>query len=280
MTDWIAVCITVTPGQAVAAETALDINGSSGIETDGLRLTPGETVAVTGYFEFEPDIDAVRTTFNDLSDGAGDVTISSRRVVNEDWLAEWKKHWRPTPVGRFVIAPPWSDTAGMDGIVIRIEPNMAFGTGTHETTQLCLEAIDGRVNDGTSVLDVGTGTGILAIAAAKLGAAPVYGCDTDAEAVAIAKFNAGSNGVGEICTMRTGEIDRDSPAYDVVLANLTLDVILPILELLIEKARRHLILSGILATQREGIETALEDLGVSRFEVRTKGEWIAVIIEV
>ena len=89
------------------------------------------------------------------------VSIVRREVQNEDWLAEWKKHWKPTTVGRFVIAPPWENVDDSQKIVIRIEPNMAFGTGTHETTQLCLRAIEANYHPGDSFLDVGTGPGIL-----------------------------------------------------------------------------------------------------------------------
>src|SRR5205085_3138018 len=104
------------------------------------------------------------------------------RVVEEiDWLAEWKKHWQPTEVGRFVIAPPWQEIDPGDKILIQIEPNMAFGTGTHETTQLCLDAISELYRPQLTFLDVGTGTGILAIAAAKLGGDQVLACDTDAD---------------------------------------------------------------------------------------------------
>ena len=96
-------------------------------------------------------------------------SINPRIVEETDWLAEWKKHWRPTVVGKFTVAPPWENVEESGTILIKVEPNMAFGTGTHETTQLCLKAIGERYDPSQSVLDVGTGTGILAIAAAKLG---------------------------------------------------------------------------------------------------------------
>src|SRR2546423_12368035 len=116
--------------------------------------------------------------------------MSVREVEERDWRAEWKKGWRAVEVGRFVVAPPWSEVPDDEGrIVIRVEPGMAFGTGTHETTRLCLAAIE-KYFRGGSFLDVGTGTGILAIAAAKLFTqARIEACANDGGAVAIARAN-------------------------------------------------------------------------------------------
>src|SRR5258708_29342780 len=114
--------------------------------------------------------------------------MTIRAVADEDWLGEWKKSWQPVEVGaRFIIAPPWVEVSHEPNrCVIRIEPGMAFGTGTHETTRLCLVAIE-KYFAGGSFLDVGTGTGILAIAAAKLfPSARLEACDTDADAITIA----------------------------------------------------------------------------------------------
>src|SRR6185436_1007574 len=158
--------------------------------------------------------------------------------------------WQPVEVGRFVIAPPWSEISDAPGrIVIRIEPGMAFGTGTHETTRLCLDAIEKHF-DGGSFLDVGTGTGILAIAAAKLFPdARVEACDTDSEAIRIAEENAQLNAVPNVI-FRVGSVDEGVTASaDCVCANLTADTITQILPILIGATCGRLILSGILDTQ-------------------------------
>ena len=122
--------------------------------------------------------------------------MNVREVAERDWLEEWKQNWQPVEIGRFIIAPPWSNLDEMhDRLIIRIEPGMAFGTGTHETTRLCLDAIQKHFAGG-SFLDVGTGTGILAIAAAKLfPEAHIEACDTDETAIEIARENAAANGV-------------------------------------------------------------------------------------
>ena len=113
--------------------------------------------------------------------------MNVRAVADRDWLEEWRKSWQPVETGRFIVAPPWSELDhSHNRIVIRIEPGMAFGTGTHETTRLCLAAIE-RYFSGNSFLDVGTGTGVLAIAAAKLSPeATITACDIDEAAIEIA----------------------------------------------------------------------------------------------
>src|SRR5260370_32477122 len=169
--------------------------GAQGTETN----ESGANVMVSGYFDAIPDLEIVRTTLLDALriynlDSAALIDLKTREVPDRDWLAEWKKDWQPVEVGRFIIAPPWSEVtqpgaiatgSSKDRILIRIEPGMAFGTGTHETTRLCLKAIE-KYFRGGSFLDVGTGTGILAIAAAKMfPGARVEACDTAAAAVEI-----------------------------------------------------------------------------------------------
>ena len=207
--------------------------------------------------------------------------MSVREVADEDWLGEWKKSWQPVEVGeRFIIAPPWSDVSDARGrIVIRIEPGMAFGTGTHETTRLCLVAIE-KYFAGGSFLDVGTGTGILAISAGKLvPEARIEACDTDAEAVAIACENARLNGVAERITFRVGTVAEATASADLVCANLTADVIVSMLPSLLSVTCGRLILSGILETQWEVVNARLLECGVSApSEIIQDGEWIAIIV--
>jgi ribosomal protein L11 methyltransferase len=155
---------------------------------------------------------------------------------------------------------------------------MAFGTGTHETTRLCLLAIE-KYFAGGSFLDVGTGTGILAIAAAKLfPGAHIKACDTDAEAVAIARENARLNGVEKI-NFRVGTIGEVSASADFVCANLTADVIIAILPLLVSVTCGQLVLSGILDTQAEAVRARLLECGVSEpREIMQDGEWVAFVV--
>ncbi|HEY9284119.1 MAG TPA: 50S ribosomal protein L11 methyltransferase, partial [Pyrinomonadaceae bacterium] len=184
---WYAVDVDAAPDALEAVEYALMEAGAGGTER-GAPAADGYA-AVAGYFETEPEIEVVRAALLDALRiyGLGSPSARAmrlREVEQRDWLGEWKKNWRAVEVGRFVVAPPWDGVEEAGGrIVLRVEPGMAFGTGTHETTRLCLAAID-RHFDGASFLDVGTGTGVLAIAAAKLReGARVEACDTDESAV-------------------------------------------------------------------------------------------------
>jgi ribosomal protein L11 methyltransferase len=208
--------------------------------------------------------------------------MSIREVADQDWLGEWKKGWQAVSAGeRFIVAPPWVEIPDISGrIVIRIEPGMAFGTGTHETTQLCLEAIEKHFS-GSSFLDVGTGTGILAIAAARLFPhARIEACDTDEEAIAIAGENAKLNEVSEQIVFRVGTINEgQTSSADCVCANLTADAIVPMLPSLVATTCNRLILSGILDSQIKMIVRGLQGLGITTpGEITTSGEWACIVV--
>ena len=205
--------------------------------------------------------------------------MNVREVAQRDWLEEWKQNWQPVEIGRFIIAPPWSNLDDVhDRLIIRIEPGMAFGTGTHETTRLCLQAIEKHFMGG-SFLDVGTGTGILAIAAAKLFPdARIEACDTDEMAVAIARENALANGVLDQIDFRAGSVGESTASADLVCANLTADVITQILPSLVSLTCGKLILSGILEIQVEMVQAGLHDNGIDGFEIEQDGEWVALIV--
>jgi ribosomal protein L11 methyltransferase len=274
--NWQALDVEIEPAAREAVEYALMEAGALGTvttdHTDGL-------VIVSGYFSETPNRESVRSVLHEAlriynlpSSSVRDMNL--REVENRDWLEEWKKNWQPVEVGRFVIAPPWTEISDAPGrIVIRIEPGMAFGTGTHETTRLCLEAIE-KYFAGGSFLDVGTGTGILAIAAAKLfPAARIEACDTDPDAIEIARENAKANGVANQIEFRVGSIEETTPSADLVCANLTADVILQILPNLIAVTCGKLIISGILETQIEQILSALPEV-----EITQDGEWVAIVV--
>ncbi|MBV9240600.1 MAG: 50S ribosomal protein L11 methyltransferase [Acidobacteria bacterium] len=280
---WSAVDVVARPEAVDPVETALNELGALGTEVDGLRKGPDEPLTISGFFDDAPDrveVSALIARFLPPYGLTPDAILSIvlREVEETDWLAEWKTHWKPTAVGRFVIAPPWEIVDPGDKILIRVEPNMAFGTGTHETTQLCLDAIGNLCRAGRSVLDVGTGTGILAIGAAKLGCEDVLACDTDEASIAIAKENAILNNVDDRIGFFSGPVTSATPQHDIVLANLTLDVIEPILPMLLEKATAKLVLSGVLVDQEAELRSSLDALGIIS-EVHRSGEWISGVID-
>ena len=279
--QWFALNVDVEESAREAVEYALMESGALGTVTndpvDGL-------MKITGYFESIPDRERVRAElFESLriydlpSSSVRDMAVEE--IKNRDWLEEWKKNWQPVVAGRFIIAPPWSEfTETADQLVIRIEPGMAFGTGTHETTRLCLSAIEKHFQGG-SFLDVGTGTGILAIAAAKLYPdAVIQACDTDADAIAIARENAEANVSGNQIEFRVGSVDETSPSADLVVANLTADVISPLLPTLLKLTCGKLILSGILDFQHQELVDQIRTSGLRDVEVTQDGEWICLVV--
>jgi ribosomal protein L11 methyltransferase len=284
--QWYALDVDVEPPAVEAVEYALIEAGASGTERsadfrDGERITGHR---ITGYFQNVPGRERVREELFEAlriyelpSSSVRDMNV--REVEQRDWLEEWKKNWQPVAVGRFVVAPPWSTVdEAHDRCVIRIEPGMAFGTGTHETTRLCLAAMQSYF-EGGSFLDVGTGTGILAIAAAAC--APgvhVEACDTDAEAIEIARANALANGVADRITFRVGSVDEETSSADFICANLTADVILALLPTLVGLCCGRLVLSGILETQSQAIIDRLAELAITDVEITGDGEWIAIIV--
>ena len=278
---WFALDVTLEAAAREAVEYALMEAGALGTETSGA----GALLCVTGYFAQEPVRAGVRAALAEALriyalPSASVRDMQAREVAARDWLAEWKQSWQPVAVGaRFLIAPPWSEIADESArIVIRIEPGMAFGTGTHETTRLCLAAIE-RHYSGGSLLDVGTGTGILAIAAAKLCPhARIDACDTDAEAIEIARENARLNGVAGRINFYVGSVNETTVSADCVCANLTADVIVPLVPALVAATCGRLILSGILDTQADVVRDALRALGINDCETTTDGEWIALVV--
>jgi ribosomal protein L11 methyltransferase len=282
---WYVISVTVPPEVSEAVEFAFnELDPDCGTEINNLRKDQHENVVVNGYFDGEPGDDALNAALAEAlriySYSMADVKAIGRRVLGKtDWLYAWKLHWKPTEAGKFIITPPWEKVADNDKIVIEIEPAMAFGTGTHDTTRLCLIAIGDHYRQGQSFLDVGTGTGILAIAAAKMGAEGAVGCDTDAGSIENARLNARMNGVEGKIDLFAGSITEETGVCDFVCANLTLDVIAPLLPLLLEKSGQKLVLSGILREQEDAIVKLLGENGIDNFTVSHSGEWISVIID-
>jgi len=278
---WCAIDAIAIRDACEAIEYGLMEAGALGTETNE---ADSAKVIVSGYFDSNPEIDSVRAALLDALRiyncvPASLIDLKVREVADRDWLAEWKKDWQPVEVGRFIIAPPWSEVTGAGGlIVIRIEPGMAFGTGTHETTRLCLKAIE-KYFRGGSFLDVGTGTGILAIAAAKMFPdARVEAYDTDTDAIEIARENARLNGVGDHIDFRAGSVDEQTQSADLVCANLTAPAIVDLLPSLLGATCGRLVLSGILDSQLELVQARLLELGAASSETGDDGEWVALVV--
>lgn len=203
-------------------------------------------------------------------------------VADRDWNAVWKTHYKPVRVGeRLVIVPAWEQPALAPGDVpILVDPGQAFGTGMHPSTQLCLAAIERYVGPGARVLDVGCGSGILSIAAVKLGAARADGCDPDADAVAATRDNAQANGVSAHVFTSLGSFEQvGEKKYDLVVANILTNVLV---KLLVDGLGAtvapdgKLVLSGILAEQAGAVREAVAAAGMQVRAEDHSGDWIAL----
>ncbi|MGB2695451.1 MAG: 50S ribosomal protein L11 methyltransferase [Dehalococcoidia bacterium] len=215
-------------------------------------------------------------------------SLRSRGVKDEAWAESWKRYFPVLRVGRrLVVRPSWRrHRARRDDVVIDLDPGMAFGTGQHETTRMCLEALEERITPGAAVLDVGTGSGILAIAAALLGAARVDALDIDSVAASVAAENVARNGVHEVVRVAQGSVGQpwpfDEPAaqrYDIILANLSSRLVRELSGRLVEALRPGgaLVVSGLIAEHEAACVEALVDAGGRMVDVSSDGDWRLLI---
>lgn len=276
---WAEIIIDTGPEATDAVGAALYAAGCGGFEVREAAQPP----AVAGYLpvddRLEDHLSSLKDALARLPEygitGAG-MDLTLRYVEEADWANAWKAFYKPFRVGRrLVVTPPWErPDLAPDDIPLVIDPGMAFGTGSHPTTQLCLTALEDYVTRGASVADIGTGSGILAIAAAKLGASPVAANDNDPLAVTIARENAAANGVSIEVTevLPTGQ-------YDVVVANILADVIIGMSAELngLLAPGGILIASGIIDTREADVRQALEGIGLTHVETRRQTEWVALI---
>lgn len=211
----------------------------------------------------------------------GRLELEMKDVDEEDWSNAWKKYYHPVQVGEhLVVCPSWEAyDRKPDQVVLTLNPGMAFGTGTHDTTRLCMELLEKYITPQDTVLDVGCGSGILAITAALLGANKIIGCDIDEVAVKVAGENAALNGVQDRIAFHQGDLTSQvEGSFQIICANIVADVIIR----LSEDAGRYLakdgifITSGIIDTREQDVLDALEQNGFQVIERRTSGGWVAL----
>ncbi|MDH7601983.1 MAG: 50S ribosomal protein L11 methyltransferase [Armatimonadota bacterium] len=207
--------------------------------------------------------------------------LSINWVEDKDWEVSCRTFFKPIRVGKIVVSPSWEEPAAEEGdIVVQIDPGMAFGTGYHESTRLCLQALQDFVRAGDTVFDIGTGSGILAVVAAKLGAGRVIAVDIDPVAVSAAIENVARNEVSEKVAVLLGDSPRDCPgSADLVVCNIVPDVIIRMAPDLAAKLNHDgvLITSGIVQERTADVTSALESVGLETSEIREENTWVAVI---
>ncbi len=217
----------------------------------------------------------------------GSWSIDAKKVVNQDWSKKWKEHWKPTRASEhIVICPSWEDYAlKKDEILIHLDPGSAFGTGTHATTQLCIQAIEKYVKDGDFVADIGTGSGILAIAAVKCGASHAVGIDNDPLVIDVAIDNAQVNNVLSKIEFEHKTADEllknHSSEFDFVAANILHNVLAEIMEDLkgLMKSGAYMVLCGILDEKKKVVYDAIEKRGLCIVETLKQENWIAIVVK-
>jgi ribosomal protein L11 methyltransferase len=251
-------------------------------------LKPASEHAVTGYFEDDARTAArcrtLETALRQLAQTRGfRYALTYARVDEADWAEAWKAFFYPEKISPgLVVKPSWRDYEARAGeTVIEIDPGMAFGTGTHPTTVMCLRLIEKHLRPGTTFLDVGTGSGILMITAAKLGASSVTGVDNDPTAVGVARDNLSANGIPpQDATVLAGSLVTEvGGCYDLVAANILAEVIValaPDLPAVLAPGGR-VICSGIIRSKQAEVVAALEAVGLDVIECQTQEEWVAVV---
>lgn len=244
-------------------------------------------VVIKGYFIRNDDskekMDYIKSQINqlpryDLDIGLTEIEI--QEIEERDWNSEWKKNFKPFRLGQnVIIKPSWeSYDSKSDDIIIEIDPGAAFGTGTHETTSICIEEMEKHLNEGMDVLDIGTGTGILAILASKLGAKSVLGIDIDEDSIRISKENTKINHCHNVDIIKSNLLESIDYQADLVTANITADIIVRMIPELSKVMKKGgiFISSGILDTKVDSVKNALTEHGFNIIEEVTKGEWAGI----
>lgn len=256
------------------------------VKSDG----PAEGVIVKAYLpvnsfliETMKDIEQAIAELPSFGLDVGRNEIQTNEVNDEDWATAWKKYYHPVKIsGRFTIVPTWEEYTPVDSdeLIIELDPGMAFGTGTHPTTVMCVQALEKYVRAGDTVVDVGTGSGVLAIGAAMLKAEKVHALDLDPVAVTAAKENVDLNKVGHIVDVTHGNLLESIHVQpDIIIANILADVIISFsadaASLL--PADGLFIVSGIIEDKRDLVRDDLEEKGFDIIESVLMEDWVALI---
>ncbi len=288
---WVEIAVEATAASVDAVSNILVEEGCGGAVIGTLPNVQAETATrVAGYL---PVDDRLETRLGNIRErvtslpGLGlplaseELTISF--VEDEEWATAWKKHFKPVRVGRVVVKPTWEELApNPDDVIVEIDPGMAFGTGYHPTTQLCLLILQDLVKGGEVVLDMGTGSAVLAIAAAKLGAKSVTGLDVDTVAVEAAEENVRQAGLDD--RVHVGRADTpmafDGQA-DIVVANIIAKVLVDMASELAAKVKPGgiCVASGIVIERKDQVVDAFASAGLEVIDERTDGDWVALICE-
>ncbi len=274
---WITIRVEVAPEVADAVANFLVEAGASGVltEANGARTRLEAPVPAAAEAQVVAAVERYLTSLGEIAPAARGATLAAVPVPVVDWQALWRQHHRPVAVGRrLLVAPPWDVPRPAGREVLVIEPGMAFGTGQHATTRACLEAIEAAVGTGQvrSALDVGTGSGVLALALARLGVERVVALDTDPAVVPLARANLARNGAARVALL-AGPLAAVRGRFDLVVANLLADAIVAEAGALARAVGPggRLVVSGLVAEQLLAVRAAYPGWRVT--ETRAEGAW-------
>jgi ribosomal protein L11 methyltransferase len=262
------------------------LNGMYGELVDESILNADkDTVKVSVFVPEERSLAECRSFITErLSVLSVSAEISVEGMREEDWAESWKQYYKPVHLGKITVVPAWEDyTPSDDEVIIKMDPGMAFGTGTHETTRLVIRLMQDEIFGGERVLDMGTGSGILSICAAKLGAKSCNAYDIDPVAVKVARENARDGGCDNI-TVGVSDllkgVDLSEGKYDICLANIVADIILRMLPDINNyvKPEGKIILSGIISPRADEIREAVKKYGYKIIKEETENDWLAMMI--
>jgi ribosomal protein L11 methyltransferase len=287
--EWLEVSVEVDHETAEAVAEVLSRYAHRGVVIeggpDGWQTGP---VMVRGYLPADDELWSQKKRIEEGLWHLGQIRPipdpSFRPVAEQDWAETWKKRLEVLRIGeRLVIRPSWLDyDAKPADVVVQLDPGMAFGTGLHPTTQLCLCALERFVQPGMQVLDLGTGSGILAVAAVKLGAGRVLALDSDQQAVKVARANVVDNDVAGRVSVRRGSLADVSGTFDLVVVNILARVIVEMVEEgLSERLRPDgiLVTAGIIAETADSVAMAFERGNFRLVERRQRGDWVSLLAE-
>ena len=255
----------------------------------GVMITGTSPVKVQGSVpfsdEFAPRVEALRDHLNQLADWGLPPLVDGltlKIVEDTDWANEWKKHFKPFKVGKsLIVKPSWEEYCPNEGdIILELDPGMAFGTGGHPTTRLCMEAIELIVKPGFKVADIGTGSGILSIAAGKLGATSVFATDIDTLATRIAGENVVINGLSAtVHVLETNQFDLLAVNCDLVVANILAHTIIDLTPSIAPRIKQggYFIGSGIVEEKEQDVIDALAEVGIVVYQVLREDIWVCLL---
>ncbi|MPM54334.1 Ribosomal protein L11 methyltransferase [bioreactor metagenome] len=258
--------------------------------TDIPEFTDTETVTVKAYLPADDQLDEKLRLFKRLFDelavhnlDRGSGVLNCHEVNEEDWSSSWKEFFHPVKIGeRIVIKPSWEDYLPEENdLVIELDPGMAFGTGTHHTTAMCCRCLEDVIRPGVTVFDIGTGSGILSIAAAKLGADAVEAVDLDSVAVRVARENVALNDVKDIVKVAQGDLLTGiTGKADVVIANIIADIIIKMAPDIPDYLNDdgYFIASGIISERLGDVSSAIVEQNLVIEKVLEEGGWVALVV--